>query len=102
MPRPDETDEGQCQHRRAGTLLTAPETCAAGFELPGCPNGGATSCLPQNSRRSARMCQQETLPIEIRRTRGCLSATEYRSWPREDLRQLIDESEISFRRAEMR
>jgi hypothetical protein len=52
MPRPDETDEGQCQHRRAGTRPTVPETCAAGFELPGCPNGGATSGLPQDSRRN--------------------------------------------------
>jgi hypothetical protein len=52
MPRPDETDEGQCQYRRAGTRPTAPETCAAGFELPGCPNGGATSGLPQDSRRN--------------------------------------------------
>src|SRR5262249_18845631 len=99
---------GQCQHRRAGTRLTAPETCAAGFELPGCPTVEQRQVSPRTAdgiaatRRSARMCQQETLPIEIRRTRGCLSATEYRSWPREDLRQFIDESEISFRRAEMR
>jgi hypothetical protein len=50
MPRPDETDEGQFQHK--GTRPTAPETCTAGFELPGCPNGGATSGLPQDSRRN--------------------------------------------------
>src|SRR5262245_7303857 len=79
-----------------------------GLNSPAAPTVEQRQVYPRTAdgiaatRKSARMCQQETLPIEIRRTRACLSATEYRSWPRADLRQLIDESEISFRRAEMR